>query len=48
MQYFQSIRFFKPYQSGVLMTGKAAAFIQSPAGICRRKNKKTRNGKPDR
>jgi hypothetical protein len=38
VEHFESVCFFMLHQSGVLVTGEAAAFVQGPAGTCRQKN----------
>ena len=48
MQHFESVCFFVPHQSGVLVTSKAAIFIQGLAGSCRQKNKNASDRQPDR
>ena len=48
VEHFKSICFFMPHQSGILVAGKAAAFVQGPAVRCRQKNKNTRNRQTDR
>ena len=47
VEHLESVCFFVSHQSGVLMTGEAAAFIQSQAGTCRQKYKNIRNGQTD-
>ena len=48
VEHLESVCFFMPHQSRVLMTGKAAAFVQRQAGTWRQKNKNTPNRQTDR
>ena len=38
VEHFESVCFLMPHQSRILVTGKAAAFVQGQAGTCRQKN----------
>jgi len=38
VEHFEAVRFFMPHQSGVLVAGKAAAFVQGYTGTYSQKN----------